>query len=429
MLIQFVELLILVIFASLMQSNFKIPSPITFMSSILILKAININLFNVDNSSFDALVLITLPILIATDVLKLQWKDLKENWFSLFWVSVITVLSSILAGVFLNHYVITDYNLSVPAVIILFSAIVATDPVTVSAIFSNFKVPHRLKVLTEGESLFNDAVTLIVFSIALTAISTPKEINIYFITFQTLKVMVGAFLVGFLIGKLTTFLLKLSEDPLIEGSMIVLSAYTSYLIAEHFHFSGILSIIVSIVLVNKTIQDLLSKDGNEVNAAQSIGSFSLLKFSMTTFNNHQIILKTVDFIALFAAGTLFISIASIVNFQNLILHWKEITSVFIASTVIRGLMMLKFAFISNQYSNMQSISKSWWSVLTFAGSKGALSILMIHMIPNSFVFKPLFETIIIGNILLSTFIYSIILAIVIVRNKTKFEQELLLETH
>ena len=107
----------------------------------------------------------------------------------------------------------------------------------------------------------------------------------------------------------------------------------------------------------------------------------------------------------------------------------EILAVFIASTIIRALMMLKFAVLSNNVSFIQSIQKHWWAVLTFAGSKGALSILMVHLIPNSFEYKELFENIIVGNIFLSTFIYAFILGSIIMKNKVKFEKECAEEHH
>ncbi len=92
-----------------------------------------------------------------------------------------------------------------------------------------------------------------------------------------------------------------------------------------------------------------------------------------------------------------------------------------------GFMMFKFAFVSNSVKKMQSINVRWWSVLTFAGSKGAISILMVHMLPTSFEYKELFEYIIIGNILLSTFIYALILGVIFVKYKDKFDKECLEE--
>jgi monovalent cation:H+ antiporter, CPA1 family len=425
MLFPFIELISLVIIAAILQKNYKIPSPITLMGAVFISMFFNINIFDLKSNNFDNLVLLTLPLLICADTFKLKWHDIKTQALSLFWIAVISVILSILVGVLISHWVFINYSLPLVAVIILFCIISATDPITVSAIFSNFKVPHQLKLLTEGESLFNDATALIIFSLALMAINNTTQITPSFIISKTLIVIFGATVIGFLIGFLAIQMLKLSEEPFVEGAIILLGVYLSYMVAEHFHVSGILAVIVNVIMINNKIENIIEQSTQKMQQAQNDKNFMLFKYAITNQDNHQIILKIFDFIAMFTSATLFISIASIVNFHNLWTYKYEILSVFIASTLIRALMMLKFAFISNKIKYMQKINKRWWAILTFAGSKGALSILMVHMLPNTFQYKTLFENIIVGNILLSIFIYAIFLGIIFITNHSKFEKEYL----
>lgn len=192
--------------------------------------------------------------------------------------------------------------------------------------------------------------------------------------------------------------------------------------AEKFHWSGILAVIVSTMVANEGIQKAILKGGSSMNPKRWV-------YSMTTRENEKVILKSLDFVGLFASSVLFISIASIVNLDRLWFFKYEILAVFIASTLIRGLMMLKFAWISQKTNRMHSIKKHWWAVLTFEGSKGALSILMVHLIPSSFEYKELFENIIVGTILLSTFAYSVVLAWIFMKNKELFEKECENEVH
>jgi CPA1 family monovalent cation:H+ antiporter len=429
MVINLIELLFLVVFASILQKNYKIPSPITLISSVLLAKLCGFNAMSLNDSNFDKLVVVTLPLLIASDALKLKWEDLKKHGTSLFWVAVVIVICSVIVGVVINPYVLGQYNLSIPALVMLFCMVSATDPITVSAIFNNFKVPHKLKILTEGESLFNDATALIIFSIAMIALSTPEKISLAFITMTSFKVIIGALVLGLIMGVTTIWALRLSDEAFVEATILLLCAYSSYVIAEHFHFSGILAIIISLVVANKKIQSILNKDEKDIDEATGKFNISMLNFAITSRENHTIILRAMEFLSMFASAALFIAIAVTVNYHQLLHYSKEILSVFAASTVIRAIMMVKFALVSNNVSHMQSINKNWWSVLTFAGSKGALSILMVHMIPNSFKYKEMFEHIIVGNILLSTFIYAAILAVIFMVNKEKFAQECLEETH
>jgi len=102
---------------------------------------------------------------------------------------------------------------------------------------------------------------------------------------------------------------------------------------------------------------------------------------------------------------------------------------FLATTVIRALMMAKFAIITKQTAKMTNINFRWWGVLTFAGIKGGLSIVMLTMIPASFPHLEMFKAVVIGVILLSTFIYSLILLVIIGKNTEIFRQEKEAESH
>lgn len=429
MLVTLIELMGLVVLSSVLQKNFKIPSPITLMTVISVCIIFDLKFFSLNNEEFDTLVLITLPLLITADALKLKWEDLVKHGVSLFWVAVITVLFSIGMGVVVNDFVLFDYTLPIAAVIVLFSMVSATDPITVSAIFSSFKVPHKLKILAEGESLFNDATALIVFSIGIAALSNPEQVTPSFIAIKSFSVIAGAVVVGLVMGYLTTVILRISDEALVEATIILLSAYSSYMIAEHFHFSGILAVIINVLIANKVIQKIINEEDEHIKHANKTKNVRLLKYAMSTKDNQQTVLKSLDFISMFASAILFVSIATVADFSKLWHYKYEILAVFIATTIIRGVMMLKFALISNKVKYMLSIKKHWWAVLTFAGSKGALSILMVHLLPASFEYKELFENIIIGTIFLSTFIYALILALIFAKNKIRFEKECAEESH
>jgi len=51
------------------------------------------------------------------------------------------------------------------------------------------------------------------------------------------------------------------------------------------------------------------------------------------------------------------------------------------------------------------------------------------MLPKEFVYREMFEAIVIGVILLSTFIYALVLVAIILFNKKSFDEEVLLERH
>jgi len=67
---------------------------------------------------------------------------------------VVAVTLSVITALLIGDSLFGQYNLSFAAIILLFAMVLATDPVSVVSIFSKFELPHRLKILCEGESLF-----------------------------------------------------------------------------------------------------------------------------------------------------------------------------------------------------------------------------------------------------------------------------------
>jgi len=87
-----------------------------------------------------------------------------------------------------------------------------------------------------------------------------------------------------------------------------------------------------------------------------------------------------------------------------------------------------FAAIAGCTEKRVNISLRWWNVLTFAGIKGSLSIVMLTMIPASFLHLKMFKAVVIGVIMLSTFVYSGALIMIIAGNQDSFLAEQNAET-
>jgi CPA1 family monovalent cation:H+ antiporter len=67
----------------------------------------------------------------------------------------------------------------------------------------------------------------------------------------------------------------------------------------------------------------------------------------------------------------------------------------------------------------------WINTLTLSGVKGALSIIMVHSLPKDFIYLDMFEAIVVGNVILTTFIYTIVLVVYINISKNKFKQDII----
>jgi len=438
-----------------LEDKLKLPSPLGLIALAFAFEHFLpiTPMFTTNPASFAMLVLFLLPVLLISDSLELKLSDLKEHGLSLFYLAVVAVALSVVAAILTADLIFSEYHLSLAAVIVLFAMVLATDPVSVVSVFSKFKLPHRLKILAEGESLFNDATALIVFVfIGLYALD-GGEISFAYVSKVSLMVVLGSALLGVFIGYLGLLALKTTENRMAEMMVILIAGYGSFELAEHFytllnlfgahshmHLSGILACIFATITVHHIMTQtmdaevqMMASDEAVLNheAADHVGSKRMIRAALgrikATVEERERHVRTkedIQLLALVANTILFIAMAEIINLDLLWQYKSEIFAMFLATTVIRALMMGKFAIITKQTQKMTNVNFRWWGVLTFAGIKGGLSIVMLMMIPPSFEHLEMFKAVVIGVILLSTFIYSACLIVLITKNQGSFQQEL-----
>ncbi len=447
-------------FALQLEDKFKIPSPLGLIGlSFVFHYFLHASpLFTSNPAEFSLLVLFLLPVLLISDSLELTVKDLKENGLSLFYLSVVAVSLSVLTAIFTADLIFADYQLSAAAVIVLFAMVLATDPVSVVSIFSKFSLPHRLKILAEGESLFNDATALIIFVFIGIYALDGGDITAIYVAEISVMVILGSAVLGILIGYLGLLVLKTTENRTAEIMVILCTGYGAFEISEHFytllnlfgghshlHLSGILSCIMATITVQhmmtKTLREETSRLGTDEEALQQeaqrnkpsrkliSGLLTRIKATIEERDRHIRTKEDIQLLAVIANTILFVAMVEIIDFKLLWQYKSEILAMFLATTIIRALMMGKFAIITNQTTKMTNVNFRWWGVLTFAGIKGGLSIVMLMMIPPTFEHLQMFQAVVIGVILLSTFIYSAILITIITKNKQTFRLEMEDEHH
>ncbi|KAL4400622.1 monovalent cation:H+ antiporter, CPA1 (Nhx1) [Malassezia pachydermatis] len=138
-------------------------------------------------------------------------------------------------------------HLSLLECLIFGSTLSATDPVTILAIFKTYKVDPQLYSIIFGESILNDAVSIVMFE-------TLNELRGSHLSFTTLFYGAGFFAVvfsvsmvlGVLFGLLCSLLLKhtrLGMYPELESCIVMIVAYVSYFFSNTVEMSGIVSLL------------------------------------------------------------------------------------------------------------------------------------------------------------------------------------------
>ncbi|KAH8108385.1 sodium/hydrogen exchanger [Phellopilus nigrolimitatus] len=138
-------------------------------------------------------------------------------------------------------------NLTLLECLIFGSTLSATDPVTILAIFNQYKVDPKLYNIIFGESLLNDAVSIVMYE----TLSRFHGTEIYL---SSLFHGTGIFLLSFSVsmalgiafGLFMSLTLKhslLSQFPKIESCLVALCAYTCYFFSNGLSMSGIVSLL------------------------------------------------------------------------------------------------------------------------------------------------------------------------------------------
>ncbi len=427
-----ITILLILLIARVNQKLFQIPVTLSLVALAYIVYHLFPQLLQLEEEMFDETLLLLLPIILLPDILHLKIESLRKFWKEITFLALIAVGISIAIGTLITPYLLPEYRFTLGMLVALFSMIMATDAITVTSIFGKFNLPYRLKLFAEGESLFNDATGLIAYYFVGLPLLLGEEVTPISIFFKLDEVFIFSTVIGSVIGFIGYYILKFLEDPIDEFIIMYVVALTSFLLAEHFHMAGILSIIASVLTFNFFIDRDFKKWEKRIEQKHK----EELKEVPKKF--HEVILEKLDFnyattkeryeenkelsliVGHFANAFLFISMAIIVKPEVLLEYWKEILIVFLTITVVRAIM--SFGFVG-----MFRYPVRWGTALTLAGTRGGLSIIMVHTLPNDFIYREMFEAIVVGVVILTTYLYTLILLIFLKLKKVEFEKDMEIE--
>ena len=178
-----------------------------------------------------------LPPLIFEAAIQIPWAPFRRELpllGVLVTIGVLLAAAVVAAGM---HYLIGWSWLGAAFFAIL---VAATDPVSVIALFKEVPVEPRLHLLVEAESLLNDGVAAVVFAV-LVVIAGGSEVTIPVVGLKLLTTAAGGILAGGAVALPLLLLAGRTDDRLVEITLTTLAAFGSFLLAEHFHVSGVLA--------------------------------------------------------------------------------------------------------------------------------------------------------------------------------------------
>ncbi|MNL07382.1 Na(+)/H(+) antiporter NhaH [compost metagenome] len=306
---------------------------------------------------FQAIIIsLFLPILLGDATLKLPFAHLREQSRPVLALSLGGTLLSFLIIALSSYYVI---GLPLIVAFTFASLMSATDPISVISIFKSLGVPKSVVTIIEGESLFNDGIAVVLFQISSIYLLSYMEMGwaggIGSGVLLFLKFSLGGIAIGAVMGFIFSQIIRFYDDYPLEIGFSMLLFFGSYFIAEHFHVSGVIAVVVSGLIFGSYGAKIGMSDTTEMN----INSFW-------------------DVITLIANSLIFLMIGLEIKNIDFAHRWQMILLAIIIVLVGRTLAL--YASVSM----LRNFPRSWKSVLNWGGLKGSLSIALALSLPQSF---------------------------------------------
>lgn len=128
---------------------------------------------------------------------------------------------------------------------LLFGALISpTDPIAVMGILKSAGAPKSLELVISGESLFNDGVGVVLFTLLLGVLASGGLPTVADGASLLAKEAGGGLLLGLVLGWVTVWLLKTIDQYQIEVMITLAAVVGGYALAAHLHVSGPLAMVV-----------------------------------------------------------------------------------------------------------------------------------------------------------------------------------------
>lgn len=324
----------------------------------------------------ESLFFVFLPILIFESAYNINIRNIKENKFTISMLAIVGLLISTFFIGFVGHWGFKLIGFDVPLLVtLLFGAIIsATDPVAVLSLFKEYGAPHRLTLIFEGESLFNDGTAFAIFLVFLGIIQNgfhgTETVLQGILSFATM--ILGGGLFGLLMGLLFSKLIELVKgNEHLEITLTLLVAHFTFLFTEliserliiydhHIHLSSIIATLVSSIVM---------------------GNFGRYKMSTGV---EEYMGKFWSYFAFLANSLVFILMGLLFTSLSISIHVAilPIMLMILLVVIARAVSIYITIGLANLNKSEEDIPMNWQHLLSWGSLRGAIAVIMVMFIPD-----------------------------------------------
>jgi CPA1 family monovalent cation:H+ antiporter len=341
----------------------------------------------------DLILLVIIPLLIFESARKLRLKEIKSQIIPIGFFAIIGVIFTILlVGIAIS----VIFKVPIINGLLFGSIVAATDAAAVAAIFKRFPIPHRLNLIIESESLFNDATGVISFNVIKGIIFSNVAFSLINTSVSFIWSMLGAVALGSTIGYVGAKIInKWQTDDYVNFTFSIALAIGGYIIGDHvLHVSGVVTTVFIALLMLRTHKETITKVGQLFHIY-----WDYLGFITNSF-------------LFFLVGIPMLSLFLLQSSASLALILIAPIAIVMVSRVVvvyGGSIMLRMARVH--------LPLEWQKILTLGGLRGGICVALVLSLPAEYEFKNLFVTLTISLIAVNLVINPILLGRYIKKSK------------
>lgn len=303
---------------------------------------------------------ILLGFLLFAGALHTDWARLKAEFKKVTFFALVGVILStfIIASLFYLLCIAFTFEIDYVYCLIFGALISPTDPIAVLGIMKQAGVPKRIETTIIGESLFNDGIGVVLF-LALVQTSTSVDgFNVSDFGVLFLQEAVGGVVFGLLVGLLLHRLMRKIDHYETEVLLSLAFVMAGYSLANYFHLSGPLAMVVMGLLVGNYRADASMSD-----------------------KTHEYMLKFWELIELVLNGILFTVVAmllAVIDFST------KMIAIGVASVLILLIARIIIVFLPKMlFPKLIDFTNKEAKIIVWGGLRGGLSIALVLSLPDS----------------------------------------------
>ena len=315
-----------------------------------------------------------LSFLLFAGALHVDLDELLENkWTILTFASIGVLVSSFVIGG--GFWLISGaVGLSLPFLVCLLLGVMVspTDPVAVLGVLKTLQVPSPLKAKIAGESLFNDGVAVVLFSVLVSLVfgngdegSLETSFQLSSVVWLLTKEALGGLFLGLICGFIAFWLLRQIDDYVLEVLITLALVTGAYSIALHLHLSGPIAMVIAGLLIG--------------NQGASLAMSETTRMHVETF--WELVDEILNSVLFLLIG---LKIVFLLQHSSYEIAYPLLIGLFIAITLLSLFARFLAIALPVQIKSLNSeVNPGTVPILTWAGIRGGVSVALALSLPSS----------------------------------------------